>query len=305
MAVRLTDEDELATTDRPSAVPHPARRAGSYKSEKSNMYSMKDVQPVTPAAGYIGGKRNLAGRLVPMIDGTPHDSYAEPFVGMGGIFLKRRRRPRAEYINDISGDVATFFRVLQEHYPYLMDMLRFRVASRAEFERLRAMPAERLTDLQRAARFLYLQRLAFGGKVQGRNFGVDARQGARFNVSRLEPVLAEIHDRLAGVVIEQLGYADFIRRYDTPGTLFYLDPPYWGCETDYGQDVFGRGDFERLAAQLGAIKGRFLLSINDTPGAREVFRSFRMLEFDTIYSVSAGAAKKARELVIANFEPQR
>jgi len=149
------------------------------------------VQPVSPAAGYIGGKRNLARRLTAIIDQVPHDCYDEPFVGMGGIFLRRTRKPRAEAINDISGDVATFFRVLQEHYPYFIDMMRWRVASRAEFERLRALPGDRLTDLQRAARFLYLQRLAFGGKVEGRHFGVDRRNGSRFNIAKLEPMLAE------------------------------------------------------------------------------------------------------------------
>ncbi len=189
-------------------------------------FSMTEVRPVSPAAGYIGGKRNLAATIVPIIDRTPHDGYAEPFVGMGGIFLRRTRQPRAEAINDISGDVATFFRVLQRHYAYMIDMLRFQVASRAEFDRLRALPPERLTDLERAVRFLYLQRLAFGGKVEGRNFGVDSRGSARFNVSRLEPLLAEIHERIEPVVIEQLPYGDFIRRYDRDGMLFYLDPPY-------------------------------------------------------------------------------
>ncbi len=265
------------------------------------MYSMNDVDPVAPASGYIGGKRNLARCLVPLIDATPHDTYAEPFVGMGGIFLKRRRRPRAEIINDVSGDIATFFRVLQEHYPYMLDMLRFRVTSRAEFERLRALPADRLTDLQRAVRFLYLQRLAFGGKVEGRTFGVSNELGARFNVNKLEPLLAEIHDRLAGVVIEQLGYGDFIRRYDTPATLFYLDPPYWGNESDYGQGVFGRDDFEQIATQLAAIRGRFMLSINDTPGVRATFDAFTMRGFETTYTVGAGAASKAAELLISNF----
>nr|WP_315384221.1 DNA adenine methylase [uncultured Sphingomonas sp.] len=259
------------------------------------------VTPVSPAAGYIGGKRNLAGRVVRIIEQVDHQLYAEPFVGMGGIFLRRRQRPKAEVINDVSGDVATFFRVLQEHYPYLLDMLRFRVASRAEFERLRALPSERLTDLQRAARFLYLQRLAFGGKVKGRVFGVDATQGARFNITKLEPVLADIHDRLAGVVIEQLNYSAFIDRYDRAGALFYLDPPYWGCETDYGQDVFGREDFERLAAQLASIKGKFLLSLNDTPGVREVFSAFRMKPIETTYTVGRANASKAGELLIANF----
>lgn len=264
-------------------------------------YSLCSVSPVAPAAGYIGGKRNLAGRITGIIGAVDHDGYAEPFVGMGGVFLRRRSRPSVEVINDVSGDVATFFRVLQRHYPYLIDMLRFRVASRSEFERLKAQAPETLTDLERAARFLYLQRLAFGGKVEGRNFGVSPLQGARFNVTKLEPLLAEIHERLAGVTIERLDYGDFIRRYDRNGMLFYLDPPYFGCETDYGQDVFGRTDFEALAAQLATIKGKFLLSINNAPPVRAIFSGFNIAPIDTTYTLAAGAGRKAAELLISNF----
>lgn len=258
------------------------------------------VQPVAPAAGYIGGKRNLASRLTAMIERIEHDGYAEPFVGMGGVFLRRKSQPKVEVINDASGDVVTLFRVLQRHYVYMIDMLRFRVASRSEFERLKAQRPETLTDLERAVRFLYLQRLAFGGRVDGRTFGVDKTQGARFNVSKLEPMLAEIHERLVGVVIENLDFGDFIRRYDRAGMLFYLDPPYWGCETDYGQDVFGRADFTRLAEQLAGIKGRFLLSINDTPGVREAFAGFHFVEAPTTYTIGAGASTRAAELIISN-----
>lgn len=207
------------------------------------MESIRASKPVSPAAGYIGGKRNLSRRLCAIIDQLPHDGYAEPFVGMGGIFLRRKCRARVEVINDISGDVATFFRVLQEHYPYFIDMLRFRVASRNEFERLKGMDPERLTDLQRAARFLYIQRLAFGGKVEGRHFGVDKSQGARFNITKLEPMLADIHERLAGVTIEQLPFDQLIARYDRVGMLFYLDPPYFGCEDDRVQG--GRADHQQ------------------------------------------------------------
>lgn len=260
---------------------------------------MISVAPVAPAAGYIGGKRNLARRLVALIEQIPHNAYREPFVGMGGVFLRRRARPASEAINDISGDVATFFRVLQEHYPYFIDMLRWRIASRSEFERIRALPPERLTDLQRAARFLYLQRLGFGGKVKSRSFGVDRLQGARFNVTKLEPLLAEIHERLAGVVIEQLPYGEFIRRYDGAGTLFYLDPPYHGCEDDYGDDVFTGDDFSALAEQLGMIAGDFVLSINDTPEIRATFSGFAQLEVSTTYTVGAGTAQRAGELIIA------
>jgi DNA adenine methylase len=263
--------------------------------------STVSVKPVVPAAPYLGGKRNLARRLCALIDGIPHRAYVEPFVGMGGIFLRRKKRPPVEVINDISGDVATLYRVLQEHYPYFMDMLRWRVTSRAEFQRLLALPGDRLTDLQRAARFLYLQRLAFGGKITGRTFGVDKRTPGRFDVTKLEPILAELNERLAGVVVEQLPYAELMRRYDGPETLFYLDPPYWGCEGDYGTDTFERADFERLAEQLAEIEGRFVLSINDTPGAREVFGRFRFDQVETTYTIgtaSAGGGKRVGELII-------
>jgi DNA adenine methylase len=201
---------------------------------------------------------------------APHQ-LCRALRGHGRHLPAPRARPRAEAINDISGDVVTLFRCLAEHYPYLIDMLRFRVASRAEFERLLAQPPERLTDLQRAVRFLYVQRLAFGGRVSGRTFGVDASSPARFDVGKLEPMLAEIHERLQSVVIERLPYAEFIRRYDRAGALFYLDPPYWACERDYGPDVFTREDFAALASQLATIKGKFLVSLNDTQGVRETF----------------------------------
>jgi DNA adenine methylase len=200
---------------------------------------------------------------------APHQ-LCRALRGHGRHLPAPRAAPRAEAINDISGDVVTLFRCLAEHYPYLIDMLRFRVASRAEFERLLAQPPERLTDLQRAVRFLYVQRLAFGGRVSGRTFGVDASSPARFDVGKLEPMLAEIHERLQSVVIERLPYAEFIRRYDRAGALFYLDPPYWACERDYGPDVFTREDFAALASQLATIKGKFLVSLNDTQGVRNL-----------------------------------
>jgi DNA adenine methylase len=259
------------------------------------------VRPVRTPAPYIGGKRNLSARLCSIIEAIPHRTYAEPFVGMGGVFLKRRARPPVEVINDVSGDVVTLYRVLREHYPYFMDYLRWRVTSRAEFDRLLRVPPDTMTDIQRATRFLYLQRLAFGGKVNGRNFGVDRRTPGRFDVTKLEPMLADLAERLAGVVIEQLPFGEFIRRYDGEETLFYLDPPYWGCTDDYGKDVFAPADFERLAVQLAGIHGHFVLSINDAPELRRLFAQFQIEEVPTTYTIataSAGAGKSVDELVI-------
>ena len=256
----------------------------------------KSVRPVAP---YIGGKRALAKRLVERINAVPHTLYAEPFVGMGGVFLRRDRRPEAEIINDWSQDVVTLFRILQRHYQSFLEELKWRLSSRAEFDRLLKQDPDTLTDLERAARFLYLQRSAFGGKVAGRNFGVDRAAGARFNLTKLVPLLEDVHDRLAGVVIERLPFDRFIAKYDTPTSLFYLDPPYWGCEGDYGAGLFAREDFARLADQLAGIKGGFILSINDRPEVRALFGRFQMEPVELFYTVS-GRPTEARELIISN-----
>lgn len=266
------------------------------------------VEPTLPVAPWQGGKRNLARRICAILDATPCAIYAEPFVGLGGVFLRRSMRPRAEVINDLGRDVANLFRILQRHYVPFLDHLRFRLTSRAEFERLLRQDPATLTDLERAARFLYLQRTAFGGKVSGRNFGVDRARPARFNLTTLEPMLEDLHARLAGVVIECLDWSLFIPRYDGPETLFYLDPPYWGCEGDYGPGLFERADFERMAAVLATIRGRFVMSINDRPEVRCTFAAFHMIEVSTTYGLAAKAEAKATpraELLISNFEVAR
>jgi DNA adenine methylase len=226
---------------------------------------LRPVRTVRPAAAYIGGKRRLAAELVRRIEVIPHSTYAEPFVGMGGVFLRRGMAARCEVINDVSRDVATFFRVLQRHYPQFLETLKFQITSRREFERLAASDPDTLTDLERAGRFLYLQRLAYGGKVAGRNFGVDKIGGGRFDVAKLGPLLEEIHERISGIVIECLPWDAFISRYDDPSTLFYLDPPYWNSEDDYGTGRFVKADFAGLAIVLSKIRGRFILSVNDVP----------------------------------------
>lgn len=265
---------------------------------------LSPVAPTRPVAGYIGGKRNLAKVIVERIATIPHTTYAEPFVGMGGIFLRRNFRPRAEAINDWSTDVATFFRILQRHYVAFMDMLRFQLTTRAGFEQLLRTDPTTLTDLERSARFLYLQRASFGGKVAGRVFGVSPTTAARFDITKLAPLLEAAHERLAPVVIERLPWADFITRYDRPGTLFYLDPPYYGSEKDYvgddGRPLFARSEFEAMAKQLASINGRFLLSLNDHPDVREIFAGFDFEEVRTTYQVGGNdRPKAAAELIIS------
>jgi DNA adenine methylase len=259
------------------------------------------VRPAAPVAPWLGGKKILASTLITRIESIPHACYAEPFVGMGGVFLRRHFRPKLEVANDLNGEIVNLFRILQRHHQQLLDVMRFQIASRRDFDRLRQTDPSTLTDLERAARFLFLQRLTFGGKPGG-VFGVAPQHGPRFSLSRLEPILEAAHERLEAVVFECLDWSELIRRYDTEGTLFYLDPPYAGGEDDYGKGMFATDHFARMAEQLATLKGAFIMSINDTPDVRAAFAVFHMDEVRLNYSVASSGATKARELVVSNRE---
>ena len=106
---------------------------------------------------------------------------------------------------------------------------------------------------------------------------------------------------MAGVVIENLDWLAFITRYDRAGSLFYLDPPYWGGERDYGAGMFAPDDFQRMADKLRTIEGRFLLSINDRPEIREMFHWADVEAVKTTYSIAKDdrASSTAAELLIS------
>ncbi len=261
---------------------------------------MPSTNAVPPAA-YLGGKRNLARRLCALIGTIPHRAYIEPFVGMGGVFLRRPKPAPVEVINDLAGDVANLFRVVRRHYEPLIEEMRWLLAGRFEFGRQMRVDPTTLTDIERAARFLYLQRLAFGGRITGRTFGVRKDQSSRVQLALLRAELKMLHRRLEPVTIEQLPYGELIRRYDQDRALFYLDPPY--DETEGYGVTFGRDDYLAMAEQLAGIKGQFLMSINDTAFVRSAFARFSIQEVQTTWMLSTaatGGGKRVTELLISN-----
>ena len=124
----------------------------------------------------------------------------------------------------------------------------------------------------------------------------------RINLMRIEQDLSSVHLRLARVYVENVPYQKMIRKADREHTFFYIDPPYYGFEDYYGKGVFDRKDFEHLKDILSQIKGKFLMSINDTEEIRELFKSFKLERVKTVYTVSGGSrSKKVQELLIMNY----
>jgi DNA adenine methylase len=253
---------------------------------------------------YFGGKHRLAPKIVAMLP-KDHVCYCEPFCGAAWV-LFTKEPSRVEVLNDADGELVNFWRVVQNHPQPFLEHFRFAIISRKIFEWENMKRPETLTDLQRAGRYYYLQRLGFGGRAAGRSFGTGATQPANLVLSTVEEVLLQVHWRLERVTIEHLDACECIRRYDRPRTVFYVDPPYYELTQAYAVRFKG-DDYRRLQETLRAVKGRFILSINDHPAVRAMYSGFKIGRVHPTYSVTnsrtaIGSREKTRhELLIRNF----
>ncbi len=171
-----------------------------------------------PIFPWPGGKRRLAKKLLPIISSRSHSCYVEVFAGGASMFFLREKPAEVEVLNDINGDVGNLLRVVKHHLDEFIKQFRWTLASREQFEHAKDTPPHILTDIQRAARFLYLQKLSFGGKVSSRTFGTSPSSPPRFNILRLEEDLSQAHIRLARTWIETLDWRKCITTWGVPSS---------------------------------------------------------------------------------------
>ena len=248
------------------------------------------TKPIIP---WPGGKRRLLPHLLPLLE-APHTCYCEPFAG-GAAVLFAREPASVEVLNDIDGELVRLYRVVANHLDEFVRQFRWALTSREMCKWAQMQVPDTLTDIQRAARFYYLQKLAFGAKVSSRTLGVGPTVAKSINLLRIEEELSAAHLRLHRVVIEHLPWQQCIERYDRPGTLFLLDPPYWQTE-GYGVP-FGWEEYEALAGTLRALKGQAILTINDHPDIRTLLD---WLPHDLVpirYTIGGGNGAARREVI--------
>lgn len=249
-----------------------------------------------PFFSWMGGKRRLARHIIPEF--PEHECYVEPFCGGAALFFMKDP-VKSEVINDVDGDLVNLYRVVQCHLEEFVRAFKWSLVSREMFKWLNDTPVETLTDIQRAARFYYLQQCCFGGKADGRVFGTSTTGAPRLNLLRVEEVLSQAHIRLSRVCVEKLDWQVCVEKYDRPHTLFYLDPPYWKT-AGYGGD-FPLAEYERMAELASSIKGKMVISINDHPDIRRIFDGFRIKEVPLRHNVGGGGGKLVTELIIFNY----
>lgn len=246
---------------------------------------------------YIGGKNRLAKRIIQIL--PKHTTYVEAFAGGAQVFF-HKEPSKVEVLNDLDGEIVNFYRVCQAHPEELIRYFRFVLVSRKWFDLLKATDTATLTDVQRAARYLYLLKNCFASLVRNPNYHRNVVQPPSFNLENLPELIENAHKRLERVQIECASYGEILTRFDRPTTLFYLDPPYWGRKL-YRHN-FATADFERLAEGVAKVRGKFVLSLNDLPEVRALFRRFHIQPVELHYTSQKHAGRRYREVLITNFE---
>jgi DNA adenine methylase len=257
----------------------------------------------------MGGKSRLASRLLRLL--PEHKTYVEPFCGAANL-LFAKPRSEVEVLNDLDDELVNLLRTIKTQPKVLIRTAGAIPFSRYWYERLqREQKATGLrgSKIQRAAKFWFLIRSGFFGHPEkGWRFAVHTREGARLEngLHQLEAVAT----RLQGVYIDHLDFRRCLKNWDSPTTLFYVDPPYYGA-TAYRRDVaaFTPQDHADLARILERVEGKWLLTYNAVPEVRELYPGHRFKHMSTSMNTDKMAVgqkrRQLRQLVIRNYEMKR
>lgn len=238
-----------------------------------------------------GGKKLLRKEIISRFP-SEINTYVEVFGGAGWVLFGAEKHADKEIFNDIDGELINLWRCVKYHPEALQKELEWTLNSREMFQE--CLNHRGITDIQRAARYFLVAKESFGGDL--RSFGCAAR-----GLVKATEFLTEVSKRLERVLIENKDYADLMKVYDREGTLFYLDPPYYGAEKYYSHP-FSAENHLALCNHLDGIKGKFVLSYNDHPYIRELYRDYNIQGVKRQSNLeSKHGGKDYMELIITNY----
>lgn len=230
-----------------------------------------------------------------------HNIYIEVFGGAASV-LYQKQPSKLEVLNDINSELINLHRAIRNNPQTLSMFLNDLFISREIFDDIRKRKIKPKNNIERAAFYYYQLTQSFRSK--GDNFAMAAKSGRKpKNIYR---DFKKISDRLKYVTIENMSFSKLIPLYDKEDAFFYIDPPYVSTESYYkNTGGFGIKEHEQLAELLSKVKGKFLLSYNDSVVVRELYKDFNIRSTKEIeYTLGKnmhGKNKSVREVFITNY----
>jgi DNA adenine methylase len=205
--------------------------------------------------------------ILPIVREHAHVCYCEPFAG-GMAVLLAKERSEVEVVNDINGNLVALYRNLQYHLPAILAEINWMFSSRQNLKDFLAQPG--LTEIQRASRFLLVNRTSFAGNMNSFAVAKTSGGGSAFNRGKVAELLGKAHERMNGVVVEHLPYERCLANYDSKDSFFFIDPPYLESPTG-AYSGFTEADMRGLRKRVEKLKGRWLVTLDDSKLNRELF----------------------------------
>lgn len=244
---------------------------------------------ITPPFSYYGGKQRLASKIVKLI--PKHTVYCEPFCGGAAVyFAKPPVNPSntayySEVLNDTDNMIYTFFKVLRDNSHDLMKMVDYSLYSQFEYQLSKELCYSK-DDLEKAYYFWININQSFAKQKNTgwgtANYGPNSAEIFYKRKNRVRNAI----ERVQKTYISCEDALKCIKRWDSPHTFFYCDPPYPGTNQGH-YEGYTQKDFENLIETLDSCEGSFLLSCYPNEA---VPKDWEMFEFDAI-NTSSNTAK--------------
>lgn len=271
--------------------------------------SPTDTPAAAPIVKWAGGKGQLLDRLLPLLPARM-GRYLEPFAGGAALFFALA--PRDAVLSDTNAELVNMYTVARDELTALVRTLRPFRYDRDRFYQVRATDPATLTPVQRAARFIYLNRTCFNGLYRVNRRGQFNVPFGRYTNPRIcdVPRLSAASRVLAGA---DLRLGDFAAGAEDArrGDFVYFDPPYVPVSrtasfTSYTAAAFGMPAQERLAALFAALDKRgckVMLSNSDAPAVHQLYKGFRIERLTATRNINSRATARGAifEVVVRNY----
>jgi len=255
---------------------------------------------------FRGGKWLLALKLVKLI--PPSRIYVEVFGGAASVLLTKPPS-QIEVYNDVNGQLVNLFETFRNHPLLFLERCQHLLYSRQLYETWKCQLAADfhgadLDSVEAAVRTAYSITSSFtGDPTRGWAFDRSGTGGGSNRWTSIHDRISYVSKRLQRVSIDHLDFRDCIKNWDTPETLFFLDPPYYNGES--GFYAFTSEDHRDLCALLGKTKGKWMLTYDDSDYIRQSYRGFHIQEISSVLSsqkvAQGGKRVRLKQIVIANF----